>query len=68
LKQKIWTFVRVLLPIALMKYLPTCFSIPTFIRSSCTKKQGTKQYVYKLLKSHKLLNTLKYYYINTVEW
>jgi len=51
-----------------MKYLPTCFSIPTFIRSSCTKKQGTKQYVYKLLKSHKLLNTLKYYYINTVEW
>jgi len=41
---------------------------PPYICTPCTKKQGTNQYVYKLLQSHKLQNTLKYYYINMVEW
>jgi len=67
-KTKLWTFMRVPLPIALMEYLPTllqCIHLHSFVLHT---KQETNQYVYKLLQSHKSQNTLKYYYINTVEW
>jgi len=51
-----------------MKYLPTLFRhihLHSFVLHT---KQGTDQYVYKLLQSHKTLNTVKYYYTDTVEW
>jgi len=59
---------RVSLPIALMKYLPTLLQHLHLYSFVLHKKGGTNQYVYKILQSHKSLNTLKYYYINTVEW
>jgi len=58
---------RVRLPIGLMRYLrnPALAEPSSFVRLA--QKQGTNQYVYKLLQSHKSQNTLKYYYINTAE-
>jgi len=47
-------------------YLPQpCFTISTFIRSSCTKKQETNPYFYKLLQSQISLTALNYCYIST---
>ena len=58
---------RVHLPIAL-KYLPTLLQHINLHSFVLHKKEGTNQYVYKLLQSHESLETLIYYYINTAEW
>jgi len=60
---------RVHLPIALMKYLPTLLQHINLHSFVLHNKEGTNQYFYKLLQSHESLDTLiYYYYINTVEW
>jgi len=65
---KLWTFMRVRLPIELMKYLPTLLQHIHRHSFILHKKQGTNQKVHKLLQSHKSEDTLKYYNINTVDW
>jgi len=67
LRTKLWTFVRVRLPVAWNKYIPTLLQHIHLYSLILHKKQGTNKYVYKLLQSFKSLNTLKYYYINTLE-
>jgi len=61
---------RVRLPILLMKYLSTLIYHIHLHSFVLHKKQGTNQYVYKSLQSHRAQNTfeVQYYYINAMEW
>jgi len=66
LSTKLWTFIRVRLPIALT-YLSTLLQHINLHSFVLHKKQGTNQYVYKLLQSYKSQSILKCYYIDAAD-
>jgi len=59
---------RVHLSIALMKYLPILLQHIHLQSFVLRKKEGTNQYVYKLMQSHESLDTLIYYYCTSIRW